>query len=69
MSILQLCLVLILTSVTTMGCVGPVKQVMTTDYPAAVLYAVGTPPVIDGRARFREIFCRLLAAEADLHRG
>jgi pimeloyl-ACP methyl ester carboxylesterase len=46
-----------------MGCVGPVKHEMTTDYPAAVLYALGTPPVIDGRARFREIFCRLLAAE------
>ena len=63
MSVLQLCLVLILMSVTTIGCVGPVNLEMRTDYPAAVLYAVGTPPVIDGRARFREIFCRLLAAE------
>ena len=63
MSALQLCLVLVLTIATTMGCVGPVNLEIRTDYPAAVLYAVGTPPVIDGRARFREIFCRLLAAE------
>ncbi len=63
MSALQLCLVLVLTIATTMACVGPVNHEMTTDYPAAVLYALGTPPVIDGRARFREIFCRLLAAE------
>lgn len=48
-----------------LGCVGPVKHEMTTDYPAAVIYAVGTPPATDGRARFREIFCQLLAAEPD----
>ena len=65
MSAIQLCLVLVLTSATTMGCVGPVKHKTTTDFPAAVLYAVGTPPVIDGRARFREIFCGLLAAEPE----
>jgi pimeloyl-ACP methyl ester carboxylesterase len=66
MSAIQLCLVLVLTGATTMGCVGPVKHKTTTDYPAAVLYAVGTPPVIDGRARFREIFCRLLAADPEV---
>jgi pimeloyl-ACP methyl ester carboxylesterase len=45
------------------GCVGPVRHEMTTDFPAAVIYAVGTPPVVDGRARFREIFCGILASE------
>jgi len=55
--------VAITASFLAMGCVGPVKLAMRTDYPAAVLHVVGTPPVIDGRARFREIFCRLLAAE------
>ncbi len=28
--------------------------------PAQVLSAVGSPPVIDGRLRFRQIFCALL---------
>ena len=65
MSALQPCLVLALSIATAMGCVGPVKHEMRMDYPAAVLYAVGTPPVIDGRARFREIFCGLLAAEPE----
>jgi hypothetical protein len=45
------------------GCVGPIRHEMTKNYPAAVLRVVGTPPVIDGRTRFREIFCQLLAAE------
>lgn len=47
------------------GCVGPIRHEMTKDYPAAVLRVVGTPPVIDGRTRFREIFCQLLAAEPE----
>ena len=38
---------------------------MNTDYPAATIRTVGSPPVIDGRARFREIFCQLLVAESD----
>jgi hypothetical protein len=38
---------------------------MTTEFPAPVLYAVGTPPASDGRARFRDIFCQLLAADPD----
>jgi len=38
---------------------------MTTDYPAAIIRTVGSPSVIDGRARFREIFCQLLEAESD----
>jgi hypothetical protein len=41
---------------------------MSTEFPAAVRYVVGTRPVADGRARFREIFCRRLAADPD-HRG
>lgn len=65
MSPIQLLLVLSVTGASLYGCVGPVKHEMTTDYPAAVIYAVGTPPVIDGRARFREIFCQLLSAEPE----
>ena len=65
MSPIRILLVLAVTGVSLFGCVGPVKHEMTTDFPAAVLYAVGTPPVIDGRARFREIFCQLLAAEPE----
>jgi hypothetical protein len=58
-------LMLVVTGISTIGCVGPIKHKMSTDYPAAVIYPIGTPPVIDGRARFREIFCQLLAAEPD----
>lgn len=47
------------------GCIGPIKHEMTTDYPAAIIRTAGSPQVIDGRARFREIFCQLLAAESD----
>lgn len=43
------------------GCVGPVKHEMTTEFPAAVHYVLSTPPATDGRARFREIFCRIVA--------
>ena len=45
------------------GCMSPVQHEMTTEFPASVLYAVGTPPATDGRARFRDIFCQLLAAD------
>lgn len=38
---------------------------MTTDYPAAIIRTVESPSVIDGRARFREIFCQLVKAESD----
>ncbi|MGD9309595.1 MAG: hypothetical protein PVG51_10680 [Desulfosarcina sp.] len=38
---------------------------MTTDSPAAIIRTVGSPPVTDGRARFREIFCQLLLAESN----
>jgi hypothetical protein len=50
------------------GCVAPIQHEMTTDFPAAVVYALGTAPVTDGRSRFREIFCRLLAADPDYQR-
>ena len=41
------------------------NMITTTDYPAAIIGTVGSPPVIDGRARFREIFCQLLVAASD----
>ena len=47
------------------GCVGPIKHEMTTDFPASVHRVVGSPPVVDGRARFREIFCQLLGASPE----
>jgi hypothetical protein len=56
-------LLLVLTCLPIYGCIGPIKHEMTLDYPAAVLRVVGTPPVVDGRTRFREIFCQLLDAE------
>ena len=65
MSPIHLLLVLSLACANIAGCIGPVKHEMTTEYPAAILRVVGTPPPIDGRARFREIFCRLLAAEPE----
>jgi pimeloyl-ACP methyl ester carboxylesterase len=65
MSPIHLLLVLSVTGASILGCVGPVKHEMTTDYPAAILRVVGTPPAIDGRARFREIFCQLLAEEPE----
>jgi hypothetical protein len=47
------------------GCIAPIKHEMTTDYPAAIIRTVGSPSVIDGRARFREIFCQLLVEDSD----
>lgn len=65
MSPVRILLVLAVMGVSSLGCIAPVKHEITTDFPAAVHYVVGTPPAIDGRARFREIFCQLLAAEPD----
>lgn len=45
------------------GCVGTVKHEMTTEFPAAVHYALDTPLPLDGRARFRQILCRVMAAD------
>ena len=54
--------IVVAAAITLSGCIAPVKHEMTTDYPAAMIRTVGAPPVIDGRARFRQIFCRLLKA-------
>jgi len=56
-------LIVVISGTIAIGCMGPVRHEMTTDFPAAVHHVVGTPQVVDGRTRFREIFCQLLAAE------
>jgi len=43
------------------GCATPYKYPYTTDFPGSYLHPIATPPVVDGRERFREIFCGLLA--------
>lgn len=61
----------IVTVVMILGCTAPYKYPYTIDFPGTHLHPISTPPVVDGRKRFREIFCRLLAedpqyqAEAD----
>lgn len=65
MAPLRILLILALTSTSMFGCIAPIKLEFSTDFPAPVLSAVGTPPVSDGRLRFREIFCQLLAEEPD----
>lgn len=65
MSPVRILLTLAIAGVSILGCIAPVKHDFTTDFPAPVLYAVGTPPASDGRARFRDIFCQLLALEPD----
>ena len=47
------------------GCATPYKYPYTTDFPGAYLHPIATPPVVDGRERFREIFCWLLAEDPD----
>jgi hypothetical protein len=45
------------------GCAwGPTLE-YSLDVPAQALILPGAPPIQDGRARFREIFCKLLARE------
>ncbi|MBW1802494.1 MAG: hypothetical protein JRJ85_17400 [Deltaproteobacteria bacterium] len=56
-------LIVAIAGISFLGCTTPVRHEMTTEFPALVLYAVGAPPATDGRARFRDIFCRLLAAD------
>ena len=58
-------LIVAVAGISLLGCTAPVRHEMTTEFPAPVLYAVGTPPASDGRARFRDIFCLLLAADPD----
>jgi len=43
------------------GCTRPALQPYSLDTPVQILSVVGAEPVKDGRARFREIFCGLLA--------
>jgi len=63
MSAVRTILALAIAGVFILGCVGPVKHKFTTDFPAPIVYAIGTPPVSDGRERFREIFCQILAKD------
>jgi hypothetical protein len=65
MSAVRIIMALAVTVVSIFGCIAPIKHKFTTDFPAPILYAVGTPPVSDGRARFRAIFCQLLAEKPD----
>ena len=57
----RLLLPFIIMVMTIIGCAAPYKYPYSTDFPAAYLHPISTPPVVDGRKRFREIFCRLLA--------
>ncbi len=63
MSPFQKLLIVAIAGISLSGCTPLVQHEMTTEFPAPVRYAVGTPPASDGRARFRDIFCRLLAAD------
>ena len=56
---------IIVMAVIIFGCAAPYKYPYTTDFPGAYLHPVTTPPVVDGRERFREIFCGLLAEDPD----
>jgi pimeloyl-ACP methyl ester carboxylesterase len=64
----RLLLALIIILVTVFGCAGPYKYPYSTDFPGAYLHPISTSPVVDGRKRFREIFCRLLTENPE-YRG
>jgi len=51
--------------VTILGCAAPYKYPYIADFPGAYLHPISTLPVVDGRERFREIFCRLLAEDPE----
>jgi hypothetical protein len=53
-----------LVAMSTAGCTPPLIQYQT-DVPALQLSVVGQPPATDGRARFREIYCGVLASAPD----
>jgi pimeloyl-ACP methyl ester carboxylesterase len=55
----------ILVVVTVLGCAAPYEYPFTTEFPAAYFHPISTPPVVDGRNRFREIFCGLLAEDSE----
>lgn len=46
------------------GCFSSPMLQYSLDVPAQTMIVPGSPPVRDGRARFREIFCALLARES-----
>jgi hypothetical protein len=51
----------VLMVMSTVGCTPPLTRYQT-DVPALQLSVVGQPPASDGRARFREIYCGVLAS-------
>jgi len=55
--------------VTVFGCARTFKYPYTVDYPGAYFHPIGVPPVMDGRERFREIFCGLLAEDPGYRDG
>ena len=59
----RLLFLFILVGVTVFGCAGPYQYPYTVDYPGEYLHPIATRPVTDGRERFREIFCGLLAKD------
>lgn len=54
----------VLMVMSTAGCTTPLTKYRT-DVPALQLSVVGQPPATDGRARFREIYCGMLASAPD----
>jgi hypothetical protein len=54
----------VLMAMSTAGCTPPLIKYQT-DVPALQLSVVGQPPASDGRARFREIYCGVLASAPD----
>lgn len=57
----RLLLPFIVTVVMILGCTAPYKYPYKIDFPGTHLHPISSPPAVDGRKRFREIFCRLLA--------
>ena len=51
----------VLLVISMVGCTPPLTKYRT-DVPALQLSVVGEPPASDGRARFREIYCGMLAS-------
>jgi len=51
---------------TILGCAQPYKYPYTIDYPGAYIHPIGTPSIVDGRERFREIFCELMESKREI---
>ena len=58
-------LLLISLIISLLGCSAVNLQEFSLETPAQILHPVGMPPVKDGRAHFREIFCKLLSEVAE----